>query len=93
MLKVTVFKIFIEYKDVLAWIYKDLKGVPPELCVHRIPLALGAVLVRKRPYRMNKNYATKVDEEIQCMLEVGIIFIVETSKWVSPIMISLKEAN
>lgn len=42
---------------------------------------------------MNKNYAAKVNEEIEWMLEVGIIFRVETSEWVSLIMISLKEAN
>lgn len=54
-LKETTFKIFMEYKDVSAWTYKDLNGVPPELCVHRIPL-VGAVPVRKRSYWMDKNY-------------------------------------
>lgn len=38
VLKEVAFKIFMEYKDVFAWTYKDLKGVPPKLCVHRIPL-------------------------------------------------------
>ena len=47
VLKVATFKIFMEYKDVFAWTHKDLKGVPLELCVHRIPLIQGAVLVRK----------------------------------------------
>lgn len=42
---------------------------------------------------MNKNYATKVNEEIQKMLEANIIFKVETSEWVPPIIISLKVAN
>lgn len=43
---------------------------------------------------MNKNYAAKVNEEIEKMLEAGIIFKVETNDWVSPIVISLKkEAN
>ena len=28
VLKAAVFKIFMEYKDVFAWTYKDLKGVP-----------------------------------------------------------------
>lgn len=55
VLKATAFKIFMEYKDVFVWSYKDLKGVPLELCVHRIPLVPGAVPVRKRPYKMNKN--------------------------------------
>lgn len=80
-----------EYKDAFAWTYKDLKGIPPELCVHRIPLIPGAQPVRKRPYRMNKNYAAKVQEEIEKMLEAGIIFKVEVSEWVSPIVISLKK--
>lgn len=38
VLKATTFKIFMEYKDVFTWTYKDLKGVPPELCVHHIQL-------------------------------------------------------
>lgn len=32
MLKATILRIFLEYKDVFAWTYKDLKGVPPKLC-------------------------------------------------------------
>lgn len=64
VLKVATFKIFLEYKDVFAWTYKDLKGVSPQLCVHRISLVEGAMPVQKRPYRMNKNYAAQVTEEI-----------------------------
>lgn len=91
VLKVATFKIFLECKDVFAWTYKDLKGVPPKLCVHCIPLVEGAMPVRKRPYRMNKNYAAQVTEEINRMLEAVIIFNVQTSEWVSPIVISLKK--
>ena len=47
----------------------------------------------RRSYKLNKNYAARVDEEIQCMLEAGIVFRVETSEWVSPIVILLKEAK
>lgn len=90
-MKVTVFKIFMEYKDVFAWTYKDLKGVSSELYVHRIPLIEGAIPIQKRPYRMNKNYVARVTDEIDRMLEVGIIFRVQTSEWVSSIVISLKK--
>ena len=92
-MKVATFKISLEYKDVFAWTYKDLKGVSPELCVHRISLVEGVVLVWKQSYRMNKNYAAQVTEEINRMLEDGIIFKVQTSEWVSPIVISLKDTN
>ena len=34
VLKVATFQIFMKYKDVFAWTYKDLKGVPLELYVH-----------------------------------------------------------
>jgi hypothetical protein len=27
-----------EFKDVFAWTYKDLKGIPPKLTQHRIEL-------------------------------------------------------
>jgi len=27
-----------EFKDVFAWIYKDLKGIPPKLAQHKIEL-------------------------------------------------------
>ncbi len=40
---------------------------------------------------MNKNYAARVTEEINRMLEASIIFKVQTSEWVSPIVISLKK--
>ena len=79
-MKAATFKIFLEYKDVFAWTYKDLKGVSPEFCVHRIPLVEGVVPVRKQPYRMNKNYAARITEEINQMLEAGIIFKVQTSE-------------
>jgi hypothetical protein len=38
---------------------------------------------------MNKNYAVKVNDEIERMLEADIIFWVATSEWVSFIVISL----
>ncbi len=31
-------KLLLEYKDVFAWTYKDLKGIPLELAQHRIKL-------------------------------------------------------
>jgi hypothetical protein len=31
-------KFLLEYKDLFAWTYKDLKGIPPKLAQHRIEL-------------------------------------------------------
>lgn len=40
---------------------------------------------------MNRNYIATVNEEIETMLETGIIFKVQTSEWVSLIVKSLKK--
>jgi hypothetical protein len=90
VLKAATLKIFMEYKDVFGWTYKDLKGVSPELYVYYIPLIQG-VTIRERPYRMNKNYAARATDKIKQMLDAGIIFRVQTSEWISPIVISLKK--
>lgn len=47
ILKAAAFRIFLEYKDVFTWTYKDLKGVPPELCVYRISHTRGPTCVEE----------------------------------------------
>ncbi|MCO5584530.1 hypothetical protein L7F22_038458 [Adiantum nelumboides] len=44
------------FKNVFAWNYKDLEGIPPELGVHTIPLVSGAKPVRSRAYKLNPKY-------------------------------------
>ena len=48
---------FKDTKDVFAWTYKDLEGVPPEICQHQIVLEPNAKPVRQRQYRMNPKYS------------------------------------
>jgi hypothetical protein len=49
-----------EFKDVFAWIYKDLKGILPELVQHRIELDTSIPPTHQTRYRLNPNYATIV---------------------------------
>jgi hypothetical protein len=34
--------LLIDYKDVFAWSYKELKGIPREICEHKIQLLANA---------------------------------------------------
>jgi len=43
---------FWEYKDVFAWIYKDLKGIPLELTQHKIELDITIPLAHHAKYRL-----------------------------------------
>jgi hypothetical protein len=82
---------FKDTKDVFAWTYKDLKGVPPEICQHQIVLESNAKPVRQRQYRMNPKYSLMVKEEIDKLLECGFIYPVPYSEWVSPIVVVPKK--
>jgi hypothetical protein len=82
---------FKRHKSSFAWSYADLKGVPPEICEHKIELEPDAKAVRQRQYRMNPKYSLMVKEEIDKLLACGFIFEVPYSEWVSPIVIVPKK--
>jgi hypothetical protein len=35
-------EVLMEYKDVFTWSYKELKGIPREVCDHKIELMVNA---------------------------------------------------
>ena len=44
------FQFFKHNMDVFAWTYKDLKGIPPDVCEHRIILEPNTKPIRQRQY-------------------------------------------
>jgi hypothetical protein len=52
--------LLVNYCDVFAYNYKDLKGIPKEICQHKIELVADAQPIKQRQYRINLNYALKV---------------------------------
>ena len=54
-----------------------MKGIAGELGELKIPLKPDARTIRQRPYRLNPVYKKKLKEELDQMLEVGIIEPVE----------------
>jgi hypothetical protein len=47
----------VNYRDVFAWSYKDLKGIHGEIFEHKIELVVNAQPIKQRKYIMNPNYA------------------------------------
>ena len=73
--------------------FEDMKGIPGDLAVMRIPLKEGAKPVKQRPYRLNPKYKEKVRKELDKMLTIGIIESVEESEWVSPMVVQDKKTK
>ena len=76
----------VEFKDCFAWSYEDLKGIDENIIVHTIPLRADAIPVTERPYRTNPKIAHTIQEELKKLLDVGFIYEIEHSDWVSPIV-------
>ena len=79
------------FSSTFAWSYKDLKGIPPEVCQHHIILEEGAKPIRQRQRRLNPKYSLLVKEELDKLLDIGFIYPVPFSEWVSPIVIIPKK--
>ncbi len=80
-----------EFKDIFAWAYKDLKGIPPKIVQHQIELDMLIPHVHQVKYWLNPNYATIVKQNIDKLSAIGFIKHVEEATWLLPIVIVPKK--
>ncbi len=69
--------IFHEYKDIFAWNYTILKGIPPNIAQHYIEFNTTIPPTHRARYKLNPNYATIVKHELNKLLSVGFITSME----------------
>jgi hypothetical protein len=53
-----------EYKDVFAWMYKDLRGIPLHLAQHQIELDTNILTSHQARYQMNPNFVVVVKHDL-----------------------------
>nr|XP_027102989.1 uncharacterized protein LOC113724266 [Coffea arabica] len=82
-----------DHKEAIGWSVADIKRISPSLCMHRIRLKDDAKPVRQGQRRLNPLMMEVVKKEILKLLEVGIIFAISDSPWVSPVQIVPKKAG
>ncbi|XP_048429388.1 uncharacterized protein LOC125472238 [Pyrus x bretschneideri] len=73
-----------DHKTAIAWSIVDIKGINPTTCMHRILLEEGAKPTREAQRRLNPLMIEVVKKEVIKFLDVGIIYPISDSKWVSP---------
>jgi hypothetical protein len=76
-----------------AWEYTDMKGIHPNMCIHNIYTQAKATPVRKPQRRMNLALKDIVKEEIEKLLNVGFIYPISESKWVSLLIVVPKKVT
>ncbi len=78
-----------KYIHLFTFSYKDLREVTMEQ--HKIELLPNAKPIRTKQGRWNPRYIVMVKEELDKLFEARFIRLVETTVWVSPLLLALKK--
>ena len=82
-----------DHKDALGWSLADLKGIRPSMCMHRILLEDGHKPLVEAKRRLNPNMKEVVLKEVLKWLDVGVIYPISNSAWVSPVQVVPKNGG
>ena len=81
------------YKGTIAWSIKDLKGICPSICIHKILLEENAKTSIEHQRRLNLVMKEVVRKEALKWLNAGFIYTISYSPWVSPIHVVPKKGG
>ena len=74
-----------DHKNALGWSLADLKGIRPSICMHRILLEDGHKPSVEAQRRLNLTMKEVVRKEVLKWLDIGVIYPISDSAWVSPV--------
>jgi hypothetical protein len=82
-----------EHKEAIGWTIEDIKGINHSLVMHMINLEKNSKPSREPQRRLNPAMQEVVRTEVIKLLDVGIIYPIFDSKWVSLIHVVPKQAG
>ncbi|KAK0596401.1 hypothetical protein LWI29_015350 [Acer saccharum] len=82
-----------KHKSAIGWSIEDIKGISPTVCMHKIFLEEESRPSREAQRRLNPIMKEVVKKEVLKLLQVGIIYPISDSKWVSPIHVVPKKSG
>ena len=88
-----ILEILRTHRTALGWTIADIKGISPLICTHRIHLEEDVKPSRQPQRRLNPIMKEVVKKEVLKLLEVGVIYPIADSKWVSPTQVVPKKSG
>ena len=82
-----------EEEKLLRVLQADLKGVRPSMCIHRILLEDGHKPSVEAQRRLNSTMKEVVRKEVLKLLDVGVIYPISNSSWVSIVQVVPKKGG
>ena len=86
-------KLLNQHEKAFIWDYKDMVGLSPKLCTHRIYINDGSLPLCQPQRRINLALCKIVKTGLQKLLYVGFIYPISNRKWVSPLVIIPKKGG
>ena len=82
-----------KHKKAIAWFIDDLKGISPSIYMHKILLKDNAKTSLEHQRRLNPVIKEVVRKEVLKWLNVGFIYPISGSPWVSPVHVVPKKGG
>jgi len=80
-----------DHKETIEWSLADIKGISPDVVMHRIRFEENAKNSREPQWRLNPPMKNVVRTEVLKLSDGGIIYLISDSAWVSPIHVVPKK--
>ena len=81
------------HKTPIGWTIVDIKGINPLICTHKIHLEEDVKPSRQPQQGLNLIMKEVVKKEVLKLLDVGVIYNIADSKWVSPTQVVPKKSG
>ena len=81
------------HKTAIGWKIADIKGISPLICTHSIHLEEDVKPSRQPQHRLNPVMNEVFKKEVLKLLDIGVVYPIADSKWVSPTQVVLKKSR
>ena len=82
-----------KHKESIAWSIKELKGISPSICMHKILLEETSKPTVEHQRRLNPVMKEVVKKEVLKLLNAGFIYAISDSPWVRPVHVVPKKGG
>nr|GFB97784.1 reverse transcriptase domain-containing protein [Tanacetum cinerariifolium] len=83
--KSALIKVLMSHKQAIAWKLSDIQGINPEFYTHKILIEEDYKPAVQHQRRVNPKIHDVIKEEVEKPLDVGLIYPIFNSPWVSPV--------
>ncbi|GJV31956.1 reverse transcriptase domain-containing protein [Tanacetum coccineum] len=91
--KAALIKVLKSRKRAIAWKLSDIKGINPEFCTHKILMEEDYKPAVQHQRRVNPKIHDVIKNEVEKLLDAGLIYLISDSSWVSPVHCVLKKGG